>query len=308
MYICISKSKGVIRFVTCFLHLIISGNVFKFPLLFLMASKAFLYNAPQSENGARKNPSDPEALMELWAWGEGWEGEDVTLSAKARARALRDARRPEGGAAEREEGAGRGGAGRGGAARSRYSERAVQTEGGKRGGPTRRWRGGCCSRASLEARPWPVPGAPGSAASLVSRRSVRRPLGPQVGRSGAPGVSRPAGFAFQDKRGALKPPASLAPLQVTRTHPRPFDGFPGPGPRRPSRASRQPGLGRVPGGAPGEGAPAPADRPWGVNDGAAASAEFSETRFWGVSSVLRLAGENEDIKIPVVWKAEGHSK
>lgn len=67
-----------------------------------------------------------------------------------------------GGAAEPEEGAARGGA-----APSGCSGRAFQTEGGKRGGPTRTGRAGCHSRASLGAKTGLLPGA-----------QPRRPLSP----------------------------------------------------------------------------------------------------------------------------------
>lgn len=131
MYICTSNSKGVIRFVTCFLHFFFSGNVFKplFPYIIFNGIQD-VYKAPQSENRERKSPSDWEALVVLRKRVEGWDREDVTPRAKAGAGVLQGAGWPEGGATDREEGAARGGAARGGAGRSGYSGRAVQTEGG----------------------------------------------------------------------------------------------------------------------------------------------------------------------------------
>lgn len=95
---------------------------------------------------------------------------------------------------------GRGGAGRRGAARSGYSGRAVQTEGGKRGGPTRSWRGGCHSLASLKARPRLLPCAPEAAASVLSRPSTPWVRPPRVSRWAGAGdarcvrTGRPPGF------------------------------------------------------------------------------------------------------------------
>lgn len=128
MYICTSNSKGVIRFVTCFLHLIFSGNVFKrlFPCIIFNGIQG-LYKAPQSENRERTSPSDWEGLAVLRMQVEGWEREDVTSPAKAEAGILQGAGWSEGGVTEREEGAARArrGAGRGGAGR-----RVAVTQGG----------------------------------------------------------------------------------------------------------------------------------------------------------------------------------
>lgn len=148
-----------------------------------------------------------------------------------------------GGASEQEEGAARGSE-----ARSGYSGRAVQTEGGKRGGPTRSWRGGCHSRASLEAKP-----------RLLSRSSSCTRLGPARpsalrGRprrvssrwagAGEAGVCGPAGlWASPAPRPLCLPGAgpgeaprrhslSARSTPADAQHPRPLGGFLGPGARR----------------------------------------------------------------------------
>lgn len=90
--------------------------------------------------------------------------------------------------------------GRRGAARSGYSGRAVQTEGGKRGGPTRSWRGGCHSLASLKARPRLLPCAPEAAASVLARPPTPWVRPPRVSRWAGAGdarcvrAGRPPGF------------------------------------------------------------------------------------------------------------------
>lgn len=153
---------------------------------------------------------------------EGWEREDETTSGKPEpGPASRGA--AGGGAAEAEKGAARGGA-----ARSGYSRRAVQTEGGKGGGPTRTWRGGCHSPASLGARRWLLPGAPsGGCLSPLppgpAAGSVRARLGLQVGGSGGPRcvpASGPPGvpgsgahFAFQVLGLERRPEADLLPAR-----------------------------------------------------------------------------------------------
>lgn len=140
-------------------------------------------------------------------------------------------RKAGGGAAEPEEGAARGGA-----ARSGYARRAVQTAGGKRGGPTRTRAGVATAR-----HPWGRGGGSclehPAAASVPSPPPPARPWpGVQVG----PSV-RAFAFQVQGQRrpeGGLSCP--LAPLRRTPPAPRPppFGGVLGPGPWEGPRGTR----------------------------------------------------------------------
>lgn len=199
-----------------------------------------------------------ESPSELWVGVEGWEkgGRDPP-SGETGSRPRTAGRGAAGrGAAEAEEGAARGGA-----ARSGYSRRAVQTEGGKRSGPTRTWRGGCHSRASLGPRRRLLPGAP-SADCLSplppgpAARSVRARLGLQVGGSGGPkcvwAFGRPRArphFAFQVLGLESCPEADLLaarPAPGDTPHPRLWVAFCvlEAVPRRPPRSPASWALGR----------------------------------------------------------------
>lgn len=146
---------------------------------------------------------------------KGWAGEEETPLSEGWGRGLRGAGRPVG--APRSRRKGRGG----------DSGRAVQTEGGQGGGPTRTWRGGCHRRS-----PW----GRGRSSSLAhpaelllsppaprSRRPVR-PRGP-VGAAPWSAVGGSGGPRCVPASGPLGVPRPRAPLC-----------FPGPGTREAPRS------------------------------------------------------------------------